>query len=100
MGRPFMPRRYGRIEDVDEMISLPDGAALELSATEDGYVAAIICRKSDGSTGWKALPPGGEADTWTSVRLDGDVVIANSWSCWRVHLNPVTGAETGRHFTK
>lgn len=85
---------------MDEVISLPDGATLELSATKDGYVAAIIGRKPDGSTGWKALPPAGEADTWTSVRLDGDEVIASSWSGWRVHLNPVTGAETGRHFTK
>jgi len=86
---------------VTNRITLPDGSGhLELPGTEDGYVAAIICRSPDGSMRWQALPPGGGADAWVAVRLEGNEVVANSWSCWCVRFDPTTGAETRRHFTK
>ena len=48
----------------------------------------------------KVLPPDGDGDAWVTVFLEGDAVVANSWSCWRVLYDMTTGTETARHFTK
>jgi hypothetical protein len=76
---------------------------LELAPTTDGlgYTASITRRRSDGSAAWAALPPRGEQqDAWTAVQLDGQQVIANSWSSFEVHLDLSTGKEIAREFTK
>jgi hypothetical protein len=77
-----------------------DRGQLELPDTGDGYISAVICRRPDGSVGWQALPPEGDGDAWVTVFLEGDAVVANSWSCWRVLYDMTTGTETARHFTK
>jgi len=41
-----------------------------------------------------------EQDSWTAVRVGGQHVIANFWSCSQVHLNLDTGGEIARQFTK
>ena len=82
-------------------ITLPnDGGQLELPGTEDGFISTIICARPDGSIAWQALPPAGGRDVWVSVALEGDSVVANSWSCFRVVYDVTTGSETARHFTK
>lgn len=76
---------------------------LDLAPTEDGmgYARSITRRGSDGSDRWTAFPPeGGRQDAWTTVRLEGPRVIANSWSCYLVHLDLDTGHEIVRTFTK
>ena len=93
--------RCAIIESVANGISLPDGSGqLELPDAEDGYVSAVICKRPDGTVRWRALPPEGASDAWVTIRLDGDEVVTNSWSCWRVRFDLATGTETGRLFTK
>lgn len=82
-------------------IDLPSGSGrLELPPTGDGYMSAVIRTGPDGTVSWQALPPGGTSDAWVSVRLEGDEVVAKSWSGWSVLMNLATGTETRRLFTK
>ena len=85
-------------------IPLPGSSdVLELAPTTDGlgYTASITKRRRDGSAAWTALPPGGDLqDAWTAVRVDGQQVVANSWSCFEVRLDLDTGKEITRQFTK
>jgi len=83
----------------------PPGSSdvLELAPTTDGlgYTASITRRRRDRSAAWTALPPGGDLqDSWTAVRVDGQQVVANSWSCFEVRLDLNTGEEIIRQFTK
>jgi len=76
---------------------------LELAPTADGYgyTASITRRRSDGSAAWTALPPRGEQqDAWTTVRVDGQQMVADSWSAFEVRLDLDTGKEITRQFTK
>jgi len=75
---------------------------LELEPTSDGfgYVASITRRRPDGTASWVAVPSIEPRDVWVSVRLDGSAAIANSWSCYRVSFDVVSGTETSRVFTK
>jgi hypothetical protein len=87
---PTMP-----IPDIDD--------TLDLAPTEDGlgYAASTTRRRSDGSVRWTAFPPkGAPRDAWTSVRLEGTRLIANSWSCYVVQIDLGTGDEIARTFTK
>lgn len=71
--------------------------------TADGlaYMASIRRERTDGSTVWTASPPNGESqDAWTAVRLDGQHLVANSWSGYLVELNVESGQEVTRTFTK
>jgi hypothetical protein len=66
---------------------------------DDG--GANLCRvRPDGSEVWRATPPDGPNDLWTEAEVDGDVVSAFSWSCYRVRLDLSTGCELERVFTK
>jgi transcriptional regulator with XRE-family HTH domain len=63
--------------------------------------ACVIRRRSDGSAAWIAPPPRDDMDdAWTAVRVDGQQLIANSWSCYEVCLDLNNGRETSRTFTK
>lgn len=76
---------------------------LDLAPSDDGmgYAASITRRRSDGSSLWAVLAPeGSRQDAWVAVRLEGPRVIANSWSCYLVHLDLDTGEEIVRTFTK
>ena len=74
--------------------------ALDLPRTEDGYIASITQREPSGAAAWRALPPEGDRDAWVRVTVDGDVVVANSWSGWQVRLSLQDGTEMSRCFTK
>jgi hypothetical protein len=76
---------------------------LELVPTSDGlgYIASVIRSRQDRSAPWTALPPRNDMDdAWTAVRIDGQQVVANSWSCFEVRLDLNTGLEITRTFTK
>jgi hypothetical protein len=76
---------------------------LDLAPTDDGlgFAASITRRRSDGSDSWTAIPPeGARQDAWTTVRLEGTRLIANSWSCYAVQIDLETGGEIARTFTK
>lgn len=89
------------IEGVPQGFALPgDSGRIELPDTADGYIAAVVCRRPDGSFGWQALAPDGDRDAWVAVHLEGESVVANSWSGWCVRLDSATGDEENRHFTK
>lgn len=83
---------------------IPDNDdTLDLAPTDDGpgYAASITGRGSDGAVRWTAIPPKVEPeDAWTVVRLEGQRVIANSWSGYLVQLDLETGDEIARTFTK
>jgi hypothetical protein len=88
-------------------------AAMSIPDTEDvldpvpttdglGYAVSLIrSRGSDGATVWTAIPPRGEPqDAWTSFRIEGQHVVANSWSGYAVVLDLESGRELARTFTK
>ena len=82
-------------------IALPDDSGqLDLPDDDHGCFSAVICRRHDGSVGWRANPPEGDGDAWVSVVLEGDTVIAHSWSGWRAQYDLASGLETSRQFTK
>ena len=64
-------------------------------------VNANLARVSPGGAGvWRAEPPDAEPDAWTSARIEGDEVVACSWSCYEVRLELATGRELSRVFAK
>lgn len=61
----------------------------------------LVCFEPDGGVRWKAkLPTSGAGDCFVSVALEGDLIRANSMSCYAVWLDPRTGQAVRQHFTK
>ena len=54
----------------------------------------------DGAEVWRATPPGSGPNSWTKARIEGDEVVAYSWSGFTVRLDLATGAERDRVYTK
>ena len=55
----------------------------------------------EGNILWKASSPTtGVRDCFTRMQWDGQSLIANTWSCYRVSVDPQTGAVTVLGFTK
>jgi hypothetical protein len=81
-------------------IPIPDSDdTLDLAPGDDslGYAASVTRRRNDGSD---RRPAGGCAGRMDNLRSEGPYVIANSWSCYPVQLDPETDGEIGRTFTK
>ncbi len=56
---------------------------------------------SEGNILWKASPPTtGKQDCFTRMQWDGQTLIAHTWSCYRVSVDPQTGAVAVLAFTK
>jgi hypothetical protein len=86
---------------MDESLALPGSAdRLVLVPTNDGYCKAMVVERADGTEGWSAYPPEGDQDAWVAVRIAGDTVLANSYSGWLIRLDPESGRELERQFTK
>lgn len=86
---------------MQESLALPGSPdRLVLVPTSDGYYGAVVAERADGSEGWSAYPPDGDQDAWVTVRIDGDTVLVNSYSGWLIRLDPASGRELERHFTK
>jgi hypothetical protein len=79
--------------------SLPDGS-LEVEMTEDGYASNLVRRDDDGTLCWQLIPPEGATDAWVEMRVDGDILVATSWSGWSIRYDINSGRERGRTFTK
>ena len=64
-------------------------------------VFANLFRVTDeGIEVWRATPPGSGPNSWTAARIEGDEVVAYSWSGFTVRLDLATGGERSRVFTK
>jgi len=57
-------------------------------------------RRQDGTEVWRATPPGRGTNTWTAARIEGDEVVAHSWSGFVVRLNLASGIELNSTFVK
>jgi hypothetical protein len=56
---------------------------------------------SEGKIIWKATPPTtGAEDCFTRMRWEGETLTANTWSGYRVSVNPRNGHVTVLEFTK
>jgi hypothetical protein len=55
--------------------------------------------RPDGLVRWEVFPPDSQ-DSWVSAEVDGQRVVARSWSCWRVVIDTESGQEIERAFTK
>jgi hypothetical protein len=86
---------------MEESLPLPGGAdRLVLVPTGDGYCKAVVAERADGSEDWSAYPPDGDTDAWVAVRIDDGTVLATSFSGWLIRIDPDSGHETERRFTK
>jgi hypothetical protein len=54
----------------------------------------------EGNIVWRASPPTGVSDCFTRMQWDGQTLSANTWSCYRVGIDPENGAVTVLQFTK
>jgi len=55
----------------------------------------------EGNILWKASPPTNNMqDCFTRIRWDGRALSANTWSCYRVAVDPDSGEVTVLEFTK
>jgi len=61
----------------------------------------LMCFEPDGRVRWRAtLPTNDPGDCFVAVKLDGDLIRANSMSCYAVWLDPRTGETLRTQFTK
>ena len=96
-----------RIDGRDADTVLPvhgsdDGIVL-LRRDPSGYepLQNLVRVAGDGSVRWRAeLPPDEGADAFVAVEWEGDRLVANTWSCYRVQLDPNTGRILDQVFTK
>lgn len=104
-------------DPVELWTGLPDGLpVLDLRADPDGRSAVVLLDPpagggrvrnlvrivSSGEVAWRGeLPETGPADAFVGldIGIDG-VVMAVTWSGYRVRLHPVTGRILGQEFTK
>ena len=87
-----------RVDLADEggSIVLYDWMAEEVS---DGRNLIRVGPK--GNILWKASPPTtGMQDCFTHMQWDGQTLTANTWSCYRVGIDPQSGDVTVLEFTK
>jgi hypothetical protein len=54
----------------------------------------------EGRVVWRADPAVQDKDFWVAVRWRDCGLYGNTWSCYYIHLDPETGRELSRVFTK
>ena len=66
-----------------------------LCAYEFGtHTSGILCTYDpDGSVFWVAQPRAAY-DAWVGASLEGDILLANFWSCWQVAFSVAAGWRT------
>lgn len=62
-----------------------------------GQNLVMLC---DGQEVWKAVPPGGGTDCFTDISLEDGVLLAHTWSCYKVWIDVESGKITAQVFTK
>lgn len=88
---------------VREWIALPNGhkaLLYDMPIVASHVVRNLTCETSDGSLIWAASPGDFGPDEFVAIRLDGDMLVANTWSGFAIWLDPVSGKEIRRAFTK
>jgi hypothetical protein len=86
-----------------DQIALPNGCkALLYDMPMSGahVVKNIVCEAPDGSLLWTASPGEFGPDEFTSLRMDGAMLVGNTWSGFAIWLDPASGREVRRVFTK
>jgi len=72
---------------------------LDPDATRRSYFENLLCVDANGNVLWRAQLIDTSNDTFVSVRL-ADGLYANTWSGYRVRLDPATGAVLEAQFVK
>jgi len=90
---------------VSRSIALPDGTGrILLFDTPAGYKCRyenLVCVDHSGGLIWTAqLPNDTLPDCFASARMDGPLILANTWSCFAVTIDPKTGKTLSSVFTK
>jgi hypothetical protein len=93
------------VVDVEAEISLSDGDRIVLRKYKVGGPKTqdnLVRLHANGALVWEAEPPEpGAGDSWVAIEwVPDDGLIANSWSCWRVRIDPATGQAIDKEFTK
>jgi hypothetical protein len=94
-----------RRSEVEAEISLAGGDRIVLFRYEAGGPKTqdnLVRIRANGAVVWEAAPPEPSAgDSWVAVEwVPDEGLVANSWSCWRVRIDPATGESIDREFTK
>lgn len=97
-------RACDETDDMATELPIPDSTdvlVLHQSGSPSDHVASISRRAADGEVVWTVEPPvRSTGDAWVAVRIEGTSVLANTYSCYLVALDLVTGEELSRKFTK
>ncbi len=92
------------MREIYTSVDLPNGVGRLVIfdwETGTGSQENLVCLEPDGRVRWRAtLPTGDPSDCFVAVGLDGDLVRANSMSCYAVWLDPATGRALRTLFTK
>jgi hypothetical protein len=88
-----------------QSVDLPNGSGrlvlFDWSANKQQRFENLVCLDASGALVWRAtLPQNTAPDTFTSVKLDGDVVRAYAWSGYSLTLDRMTGKTLRCVFTK
>jgi len=86
-----------------QSVTLPDGSrAIVFDWTNSqGQDRNLVCTEPDGRVRWTAeLPTTDPTDCFVAVRQDRDWLLANTWSCYVVWIDPATGQTLKTQFTK
>lgn len=86
-----------------ERVMLSDGSRAvlyDMPVSGAHVVNNLACETADGATRWTASPGEFGPDTFVAVRLDGDELVANTWSGYALWLDPTSGKEVRRVFAK
>ena len=90
--------------EILQNLVLPDGARVvryDAPLDSRGLIDNLACFNPSGSLRWRNAPPynaAGQADFFTFVRLDGKFVVANTYGCWDVWIDPKSGQDIRTEF--
>jgi hypothetical protein len=99
-----MPQFGTPARDTFEKLDLRDGARIVVYdwSGDSARRENLVCLNSDRTIRWRAKLPEntGPSDCFVGVRMDGDLLLANTWSCYAVWLDPKSGQTLRYTFTK
>lgn len=86
-----------------EQVALPDGSRVvlyEMASIRSHVTKNLVCYEDNGATRWTASPGQFGPDAFTDVHFDGELLRAYTWTGYVIWLDPSTGKEIRRVFTK
>jgi hypothetical protein len=102
---PFAGRAANAMQDekVHRSIDLPDGSGrlvlYDWSQNQDYRLENLVCLDANGTVVWTArLPRNTGPDGFVEISLDGDVIRANTWSCYALKLDQKNRRNSDVHF--